>query len=66
LKGLQTDGIVKKTVSMDRPLQIVYELTPKGLSLAEIIPYLVIWTGIVDPYKKVNAQYPNCKIINRQ
>ncbi|KOP68428.1 hypothetical protein AMS62_26650 [Bacillus sp. FJAT-18019] len=44
LKELQTENLVKRT-SLKQPIQIIYELTPKGSALATFIPRLMDWVS---------------------
>lgn len=45
LKDLQNDNLVKRTVSLTRPIQTIYELTPKGSALVTFIPCLMDWAS---------------------
>ncbi|MCZ1269486.1 winged helix-turn-helix transcriptional regulator, partial [Paenibacillus tundrae] len=42
LKDLQNDQLVKRK-ALTHPIQIMYELTPKGVALAAFIPCLMEW-----------------------
>ncbi|MFS0856183.1 MULTISPECIES: winged helix-turn-helix transcriptional regulator [Paenibacillus] len=42
LKDLQNDQLVKRK-ALTHPIQIMYELTPKGAALAAFIPCLMEW-----------------------
>lgn len=42
LRGLERDGIVKRTV-VERPLEVHYELTPLGLTLIGPLAAIRVW-----------------------
>ncbi|ASA22461.1 winged helix-turn-helix transcriptional regulator [Paenibacillus donghaensis] len=39
--------MVKRTVSLTRPIQTIYELTPKGSALVTFIPCLMDWVRML-------------------
>lgn len=43
LRGLERDGLVKRTVYPDTPPRVEYELTPLGRSLTEPVTALGTW-----------------------
>lgn len=43
LRGLERDGLVKRTVYPSTPLRVEYELTPLGHSLTEPVTALGTW-----------------------
>ncbi|MBT0725565.1 helix-turn-helix transcriptional regulator [Rosenbergiella sp. S61] len=45
LKGLERDGLIKRTVIAVMPPHVEYELTPLGHSLTEPVIGLGIWAG---------------------
>ena len=45
LRGLERDGLVKRTVYPEVPPRVEYALTPLGQTLREIVRGLVRWSG---------------------
>lgn len=43
LRGLERDGLVKRTVHPTNPPQVEYDLTPLGRSLLEPVSTLAMW-----------------------
>lgn len=43
LRGLERDGLVKRTVHPKNPPQVEYDLTPLGRSLLEPVSTLAVW-----------------------
>ncbi|GID33408.1 winged helix-turn-helix transcriptional regulator [Paractinoplanes brasiliensis] len=43
LHGLERDGIVTRTVFNTKPIRVDYALTPRGLSLLEVVLGLAWW-----------------------
>ena len=43
LRGLERDGLVKRTVTMTIPPRVDYELTPKGLTLIDPLKAIGLW-----------------------
>ncbi|MET0412454.1 MAG: helix-turn-helix domain-containing protein [Polyangiaceae bacterium] len=43
LRGLERDGLVKRTVHPTNPPQVEYELTPIGRTLLEPVKVLAVW-----------------------
>lgn len=43
LRGLERDGLVKRTVYPTNPPQVDYELTPLGRTLLEPVSVLALW-----------------------
>lgn len=43
LRGLERDGLVKRTVYPTKPPQVEYELTPTGRTLLEPVKVLALW-----------------------
>lgn len=43
LKQLEEDGILKKKIFAEIPLHVEYSLTPKGLSLKDVIEQMGVW-----------------------
>jgi DNA-binding HxlR family transcriptional regulator len=53
LQGLERDGLVTRTVHDTKPLRVDYALTPRGISLLEVVRALAGWAeghaaGILD------------------
>ncbi|OUI90921.1 transcriptional regulator [Acetobacter indonesiensis] len=53
LRGLERDGLVKRTVYSVMPPRVEYELTPLGLSLTE--PVIALGTWARDHIKEIDA-----------
>ncbi|MET8515452.1 helix-turn-helix domain-containing protein [Streptomyces sp. NPDC005077] len=45
LRRLERDGLVTRTVHNTKPPRVDYALTPRGLSLLEIVQALARWAG---------------------
>lgn len=45
LKDLMLNRLVERHIAFLNPLQNVYELTPKGATLASFIPFLMEWAN---------------------
>lgn len=45
LRGLERDGLVKRTVHAEIPPRVEYELTPLGSTLRKLVRGLIDWSG---------------------
>lgn len=45
LRGLERDGLVRRTMHPEVPPRVEYELTPLGATLREIVNGLIAWSG---------------------
>jgi DNA-binding HxlR family transcriptional regulator len=45
LRGLERDGLVRRTVHPEVPPRVEYELTPLGTTLRQIVGELIKWSG---------------------
>ncbi|WP_338791736.1 helix-turn-helix domain-containing protein [Bernardetia sp. Wsw4-3y2] len=62
LKGLESDGLVKRTIYPQVPPRVEYELTDMGESLVPHIETLVNWAKInIDNIKKSREKYSKSK-----
>ncbi len=62
LKGLESDGLVKRTIYPQVPPRVEYELTDMGKSLVPHIETLVNWARInIDNIKKSREKYSKSK-----
>ena len=61
LRRLERDGLVTRTVHNTKPPRVDYALTPRGLSLLDIVQSLARWaednaSGILDSRMAFNAE----------
>ncbi|WP_375560758.1 winged helix-turn-helix transcriptional regulator [Bernardetia sp. OM2101] len=62
LKGLESDGLVRRTIYPQVPPRVEYELTDMGESLVPHIETLVNWAKInIDNIKKSREKYSKSK-----
>jgi DNA-binding HxlR family transcriptional regulator len=62
LRGLERDGLVKRTVHPVVPPRVDYELTPLGLTLLETVWSLVNWaTEHMDDVDKARVAYDEAR-----
>ena len=45
LRGLERDGLVRRTMHPEVPPRVEYELTPLGATLRELVNGLIAWSG---------------------
>ena len=45
LRGLERDGLVRRTMHPEVPPRVEYSLTPLGATLREIVRELIAWSG---------------------
>ena len=45
LRGLERDGLVRRTMHPEVPPRVEYELTPLGATLRELVNDLIAWSG---------------------
>ena len=45
LRGLERDGLVRRTMHPEVPPRVEYALTPLGATLREIVGELIVWSG---------------------
>jgi len=45
LRGLERDGLVRRTMHPEVPPRVEYSLTPLGATLREIVGKLIAWSG---------------------
>lgn len=45
LRGLERDGLVKRTIHPEIPPRVEYELTPLGATLRKLVRGLIEWSG---------------------
>src|SRR5215218_2539954 len=45
LRGLERDGLVRRTMHPEVPPRVEYELTPLGKTLRDIVGELIAWSG---------------------
>ena len=45
LRGLERDGLVRRTMHPEVPPRVEYELTPLGATLRELVGDLIAWSG---------------------
>ena len=45
LRGLERDGLVRRTMHPEVPPRVEYSLTPLGATLREIVGELIAWSG---------------------
>ena len=45
LRGLERDGLVRRTMHPEVPPRVEYELTPLGATLRELVNELMAWSG---------------------
>jgi DNA-binding HxlR family transcriptional regulator len=45
LRGLERDGLVRRTMHPEVPPRVEYELTPLGATLRELVRDLIAWSG---------------------
>jgi DNA-binding HxlR family transcriptional regulator len=45
LRGLERDGLVRRTMHPEVPPRVEYELTPLGATLRELVRELMSWSG---------------------
>jgi len=46
LRGLERDGLVERTVTLDVPVRVDYELTPLGQTLAPLMTAIKRWAEL--------------------
>ena len=58
LRGMERDGLVRRTVYPEVPPRVEYALTPLGKTLRQLVRGLVAWSGAhLEEVDKARAEY---------